>query len=286
MVSLVEHYTIAICTQGRNSNLNNAITILNEINKSTKYKFEVLIVLNSSISTIETFRNARIVIEPNLGYSSVRNTALKSVKSSSNLIFIDDDEIPSLTWFENLVSMHEKFQDDIIVGPIYPYREDLLNKQSYRSQFTQMYKSRPDEALVKQGATANMLIPASLISKDVVHFDLYFNKSGSEDTDFCFRVRKAGYAIRYAKYAEILEIESPERFDIKYLNKRFIRDVSNYSVVIRRNASIGAQIYRGSTLLARVIIFGISQLINRSKSVKFKAYRLSFLCLLTGKVKF
>ncbi|NBO23390.1 glycosyltransferase family 2 protein, partial [bacterium] len=128
MVSLVEHYTIAICTQGQNSNLNNVITILNEINKSTKYKFEVLIVLNSSISTIETFRNVRIVIEPNLGYSSVRNTALKSVKSSSNLIFIDDDEIPSLTWFENLVSMHEKFQDDIIVGPIYPYREDLLNK--------------------------------------------------------------------------------------------------------------------------------------------------------------
>jgi len=285
MDTLIEHYTIAICTQGKNLNLSNAITKLREIKKSTKQEIEILVVLNSLSSNFVKSEDVRVVFEPNLGYSSVRNTALDSIKSGSNLIFIDDDEIPNLIWFENLVLMHEKYHDEVITGPIYPYREDSIKTKSYRNQFRQLYESRSDETKVNQGATANMLIPASLIGQDAIYFDLHFNESGSEDTDFCFRARNAGYSIRYAKKAAILEIETAQRYNTDYLNKRFIRDVANYSVVIRRNANIGTKIYRGLTLIGRIIFFGICQIINVKNSTKFEAYRASFFCLLTGKVR-
>ena len=285
MNCLVQHYTIAICTQGKNPNLSSAISSLLQIKKSTKYEIEILVVLNSSRPNIETSSDIRVILEPTLGYSSVRNTALKSAKVGSSLIFIDDDEIPSKTWFENLVLKHEKYNDEIIVGPVYPYQSDLLEKKSYRSQFTQLYKSRPDEAVLNQGATANMLIPASLIGQDITYFDLHFNQSGSEDTDFCFRMRKAGYMIRYAKDAAILELETDNKFDLDYINKRFIRDVANYSVVLRRNMGPIRIFYRFLTLTFRIVIFGVLGIFYNKHSIKFEAYCASFICLVTGKVR-
>jgi GT2 family glycosyltransferase len=142
----------------------------------------------------------------------------------------------------------------------------------------------PNGALAKQASTANLLIPSSLIKMGIIHFDPVYNFSGSEDTDLCFRLRKKGINIRFAKDAIIYEVQHPERIDSNYIDSRFIKDVANYSLVIRRNSTFVLILWRFFTVIVRIIINFPFSFFRRSSSVKVIAYSRSLIALIFGKV--
>jgi GT2 family glycosyltransferase len=236
-------------------------------------------------SDVEHFGDVRVVYENNRGYSNVRNTAIRNTPPSSNLIFIDDDEIVTLKWFESLMKKHEKFPNNILFGPVFSTSErDVI---SYRNRFRKQFIRMRDEKLVKHASTANMLIPGSLLEKGLVNFDPVFNQAGSEDTDLCFRIIKHGYKIRYVKDAVIHEVEKFDRFEKTYLEKRFIRDVSNYSFIIRKNSGKWQVLRRFFTLLVRIIFYSTASCFSASSalSLKKKAYVSSLGSLINNKLK-
>jgi hypothetical protein len=280
----MEKYTIAICTQGINPNIQNLLARLLDIKSASSQNLQILIVLNSKTMNLEVVTDVHVVLETEPGYSRVRNKAVSQLRESSNLIFIDDDEIPTLDWFQALVGMHQKFPSDIIVGPVFPDENSHKSNISYRRQFTRSYESRKDESLVQQGPTANMLIPLRVIREQNVYFDLHFNFSGSEDTDFCFRMRKKGVKIRFAKFAAIFEQEKSERFEKEYLEQRKLRDVSNYSVVIKRNSSSMLVFYRFCTLSVRILFLELKNLCFKGDDTLLKIYKSSLGCLISGNV--
>jgi len=284
MKPINEKYVVAICTMGENSNLNRMINLLCRIKERDQVSFDILIVVNSTTLNISSDNTVQVIFEPNKGYAKVRNRALEYVGNRANLIFIDDDQIPTLEWLQNLISTHEKFPLDIVVGPVYPSHSDEEMRNSYRSQFVQLYRQRQNESLVRQGPTANMLIPMPQLDLEDVFFDLHFNASGSEDTDFCFRMRSKGYFIRFAKEAWIQEIEKEERFVKRYLNHRKVKDITNYSVVIRRNSSYGAIFWRFVTLLIRVLCHLVGSPLSANHRLLLKAHLLSMRSLINGRV--
>jgi GT2 family glycosyltransferase len=142
----------------------------------------------------------------------------------------------------------------------------------------------PNGALAKQASTANLLIPSSLIKMGIIRFDPVYNFSGSEDTDLCFRLRKKGINIRFAKDAIIYEVQHPERIDSNYIDSRFIKDVANYSLVIRRNSTFVLILWRFFTVIVRIIINFPFSFFRRSSSVKVIAYSRSLIALIFGKV--
>ena len=245
-------------------------------------QISILIVINREEFQQDFGPEVILRFELNKGYSNVRNRAIAELPANSSIIFIDDDEIPTLSWFNELVDMHEKFPSDLVFGPVFP--ETSLGVSSYRDQFTDYFARLPNGALVKQASTANLLIPSSLIKLNLIYFDSIFNVSGSEDTDLCFRLRKKGIKIRYAKAAILKEVQQPERYEQRYLEARFIKDIANYSLVIRRNSNFIFILWRFFTLVVRLALNYPLFFIRRGSQIKVIAYRKSLRALFCGRV--
>ena len=189
-----QSYYIAVCSLGRNPNLDFCINELLKIKMITNHNIEVLLVLNRD-DTHENYDERLLVsYEPIQGFSSVRNKAISVLPKNANLLFLDDDEIPTLHWLNEMVRMHEKYPNDIIFGPVFSTAES--EGASYRNRMMRKYDGLKDEQTVRQAGIGNMLVPNSVINKDYFYFDLVFNKSGSEDTDLCFRLRRNRINIR------------------------------------------------------------------------------------------
>jgi glycosyltransferase involved in cell wall biosynthesis len=281
-VLIHEAFFIAVCTLGESLNLTRCINALLEISENSSENIQIAVIVNNERSKLVFDHKIKVFFEPMKGYSSVRNAAISNVPRNSNLIFIDDDEIPTISWFEYMVASHRKFPADVIFGPVFPDSDS--NSGYYRENFRGKYESMPDGALVKQAGAGNMLIPSYLFEENRVAFDPYFNLSGSEDTDLCFKLRKQGVKIRYAKKAIIKEIQSPERCDLKYLKARRLRDTCNYSVVIRRNSSLFGIVWRFATLTLRLAFYSVVSIFSPGLRFEQRVYLKSTQALLTGKV--
>jgi GT2 family glycosyltransferase len=268
----------------KNPNLVNCLEKLIQLKNESEFVINLLVVINGDEVVSDFGNQVSVIYEERRGYSTARNAALVNLPRENNLIFIDDDEIPSKYWLREIIDAHFHYPNDVIVGPVYSANSYNIEKKSYRDRFKKLYEDRPDGVLVDQGATANMLIPLNVISNSDIYFDTDFDHSGSEDTDFCFRLRHRGVKIRYAKKASLLEIEDLSRFDPNYLKRRFIRDVANYSVVIRRNSQLRQIIIRGIKLLTRIAYHAIVLIINRKDLYKLHAYSNSLYSLVTGKI--
>ena len=276
----LETYFLTVCTLGTNKNLTSCLEMLTKLKLSSALDLEILVVVNSAELNLQPGPNVRVIFEPERGYSNVRNSALDYVRGKGHLIFLDDDEIPTIEWLEALVSTHQLFPSDVIFGPVLPQWGSTSG--SFRSYSVTKYQFLSEHQVCEHAGSGNLLIPASVLEKECTYFDPIFNISGSEDTDLTFRLTKNGVKIRYSSQALLLENENEERFTKDYVTNRFTKDVANYSLVIRRNGS-GTQIFwRFTTLLARIIAYGLSPS-NPNRAINIKTYWLSLRSLLTGK---
>ena len=266
-----DNYVVAICTLGENPNLLECVSKLLEIKEVTKCQLKILVVFNCEDSEFVFDSRIQVVYEPNRGYSNVRNRAIDTAPGDFHLIFVDDDEIPTVTWFEALVKSHRSFPADVIFGPI--VSESTVEKISYRDKFKSKFDSLHDGALVKQAAAGNLLIPSYLLNNRLARFDSFFNESGSEDTDLCFKLRKKGVKIRYSKNAQIFEVQTKERMTTEYINLRELKEICNYSLVIRRNYGLIGISWRFLTLSVRVLWYAITSF-HRDKN---NYYRIVYL---------
>jgi cellulose synthase/poly-beta-1,6-N-acetylglucosamine synthase-like glycosyltransferase len=278
---MTKRYYLTVCSLGENPNLESCIQGLLRIKDSSQYNVEVLLVINQVQSEHSFDSRVQVSFEPLRGYSNVRNKAISLVPKNANIVFIDDDEIPTESWFAALVEAHLVFDGDLIFGPVYPV--EVTKSGSYRSQASKKYQGLSTGDLVSQAPTANMLIPAVLLDKQFIKFDPIFNTSGSEDTDLCFRLRNLGVGIRFAKDAVIYEREKPQRFDEKYLQARKKKDIANYSLVIRRNSSSSKILWRFCTLVLRIAWYSLVSLVNQNAKVSRDAYYFSVVALIVGK---
>ena len=278
-----ETYYVAVCSSGISANLNGCIESLIEVKHSIPQSVEIILVLNHEKKEIIFDDNIQLAFEPERGYANVRNKALSLVPEGANLIFIDDDESPSREWLCALIKMHLKYPKDIIVGPVYSSQSQ--QNSSFRAQRSKEAAISADESIISQAGAGNMLIPHEVLDSGLVHFDKHFNLSGSEDTDLCFRLRKNGINIRFAVNAIILENEDVHRFDLKYIENRKLKDIVNYSVVIRRNESLQGIVHRFLTLFARTVFYFAIGTVRRKHLSNAKIYGRSLIALITGQVK-
>jgi len=278
---MIEKFVIVVCTTGKSENLMNSLSKLLEIRNMSGYDVDILLVINDVSTDLNIDPRIKVIFEGAKGYSNVRNAAVQALPDNANLIFLDDDEIPTLEWFLALVKKHTAFPEDIIFGPVYSNVVDSID--SYRDEFKNYFKNLPDDSLVKQAGAGNMLIPQTMIKMGWVVFDPIFNESGSEDTDFCFRIRKKGKQIRYAKEAVVYEIQNMNRSNPDFLHERFIKDIANYSLVIQRNSSLSSQFWRFCSLILRIIFFGLASTVNKAFSFQYKAYSISLRTFIRGK---
>ncbi|EHP71183.1 putative glycosyltransferase [Metallosphaera yellowstonensis MK1] len=152
---------------------NNGTTIvglLNSLTLQTYRDFKVIIVYkptpeDKTLDVIERFKKS-LDIEILIQKSGLFDEALNMLYSSASdelLITTDDDAIPSSTWIEEHVKLHENFSNIGVIGPVNERSENVLR----RNQSNSYLLARLFQTIMERP-----------IDKQMMGFNDYFSRGG------------------------------------------------------------------------------------------------------------
>jgi len=221
------------------------LTLESLASQRTDRRFAVVIVENDALAcgsvpvAAEFLASGKFpglcVVEPRQGNCHAINaafeTALATFPTAVNFLMIDDDEVASPEWLEQMLRAAETSGADVVGGPVFPDFDDERKRGLRRHPaFYPAYEiSGPvpviygcGNCLVTRPVFARLANPA---------FDLRFNFLGGGDTDFFVRCRQAGMKFHWAAEAVITETVPTSRTDPGWLALRGLRiGAINYHV--------------------------------------------------------
>jgi GT2 family glycosyltransferase len=195
------------------------------------------------------------VVEPRQGNCHAINaafeTALAAFPQAAHFLMIDDDEVASPDWLEQMLRAAESSGADVVGGPVWPdFDDDEQRGLRHHPAFRPAYDvSGPvpliygcGNCLIRRHVFARLGLPA---------FDLRFNFLGGGDTDFFARCRAAGMKFYWAAEAVITESVPQSRTSPAWLAQRGLRiGAINYHVQRRLADDVLSQFRLGAKLVA------------------------------------
>jgi succinoglycan biosynthesis protein ExoM len=164
---------------------------------------------------------------PGANISIARNAALDAADADW-VAFLDDDEIVDPDWLVELIKRQVKTKADAVFGPsraIYDEATpDWIVDGDFHSQAA-VYRN----GVVETGHTCNALLRWGNAPWRDQRFELERGKSGGEDTEFFFRLRKMGATYAIAEHAIVREEVPAERLQLDWLLRRRFRIGQSYS---------------------------------------------------------
>lgn len=188
-------------------------------------EIEVIIVDNDPLgSALEICRSSdlrcplKYVIEPCRGIANIRNRAVREAGVVDFLAFIDDDEIPTAEWLDELLWTQSEYQAGIVAGPVKPEFSTGVPEWIKRGGFFDRSEFRTG-TLLAECRTGNALI-ASEVFTSVPGFDCRFQLTGGEDSQFFLRARQAGFTMVWSQEASVREAISLDRANLRWILHR------------------------------------------------------------------
>jgi succinoglycan biosynthesis protein ExoM len=169
-------------------------------------------------STVPAPWPIKYVVEAARGITHARNRAVAEAGLVDFIAFIDDDEVPSAQWLEELLWTQAGFNADVVSGPVSPKYAPRVADWIKSGGF---FDSRISTTGIPQKvcATNNVLI-GSHVFRRVARFDDAFVFSGAEDTNFFLRARQAGHKIVWSQEAVVFEAISAQRATVGWILRR------------------------------------------------------------------
>jgi GT2 family glycosyltransferase len=160
----------------------------------------------------------RYVVEPRRGITYARNRAITEAGLVDFVAFIDDDEIPSLEWLDELIWAQARFSADVVSGPVVPrFAPDVADWVRSGGFFDARICAT---GTPRKTCASNNVLVAIDVFRRVPKFDDAFAVSGAEDTDFSLRASRAGYKIVWSQEAAVFEVITAERGNVAWLLRR------------------------------------------------------------------
>lgn len=176
-------------------------------------------------STVSLPWPIKYVVEPRRGVTYVRNRAVAVAGSADFVAFIDDDEVPSVDWLDELLSVQAEFSADVVSGPVLPrYAPNVPDWVRDGGFFDKPVSAT---GTTRRASTNNVLIGTHVFRR-VGGFDDAFALSGGEDAHFFLRVWHAGYKIVWSPEAVVVEEVSAERGTVVWLLRREYQTGNGY----------------------------------------------------------
>lgn len=171
-------------------------------------------------------------VEPRRGISHARNKAILAAGDVDFIVFIDDDEIPTRSWLDELLWVQKEYIADVVSGPsvtIFQHDMPIWLRQLFKSS---EFKTGD---LINQAATNNVLIHKQVLERMKIFFDDRFALSGGGDAYFFEKIHMAGYKLVWARDAVVYEPLVPRRANLKWALLRRYR-YGNVRMKINRDA--------------------------------------------------
>lgn len=224
------------------------LTLESLANQRTDRRFAVVIVENDALRcgsapVAAEFLHADkfpglCIVEPRQGNCHAINaayeTALATFPAATNFLMIDDDEIASRDWLEQMVRAAEVTGADLVGGPVQPDFDDEMKRGLRRHPaFRPAYDASGPVPIIY--GCGNCLITRAVFARlGSPAFDLRFNFLGGGDTDFFVRCRQAGMKFHWAAEALITETVPRSRTNPGWLALRGLRiGAINYHIAVK-----------------------------------------------------
>lgn len=223
----IDSVLIAVITYKRQNGLQDLLDSLMGI--ETTIRWRVVVVDNdrdgSAAPTVaEHPLNVRYEIEPDPGISAARNRCLDLIEDDDDaLVFVDDDELVSPSWLDELVRTAENYDVDIVAAPVLALPPKQVPKWLTTGGFMHR-RVRPTGDSSGIPATGNVLIRTDALRRlGSPRFDDSFSFTGGSDTDFFVRLLSQGASMVWCAEAVVYEHVPLERTRLTWLARRYAR---------------------------------------------------------------
>jgi succinoglycan biosynthesis protein ExoM len=193
----------------------------------------------------------KYVVEPRRGIAIVRNRAVREAGNPHFVAFLDDDEIPSSLWLDELLDTQEQFDADVVAGPVFADFAADVPQWIANGEFFKR-ETHATGHLMDKCSSNNVLIRREVFDS-VPSFNEDFELTGADDTEFFLRVRRAGFRIVWANDAIVYEDISTSRANFAWLMRRSYRLGNSWSLCeLSVDGSIRTASIRFFKALARI----------------------------------
>lgn len=164
---------------------------------------------------------------PARNISVARNACLDAAQGEF-VAFMDDDETAPPDWIATLWACLHDTGADAVFGParaLYPAdAPDWITANDFLSNHPQHRGGN-----VETGHTCNVLM-----RKPALRFRTDLGQSGGEDTDFFFRLGRAGFRFAICTDAVVHEVVDPRRLRLRWLAERRFAEGRHYGATAGR----------------------------------------------------
>lgn len=204
----------------------------------------------------------RCEIESQKGISYARNHVITAASQDAEfIVMIDDDEFPDPQWLEQLLLVSQKYNADIVTGPVLAVFPDRnVPNWVKKGDFCQLKRYETGHQM-PVAYTNNVLVRREILTKMDRLFDERLAHCGGEDSDLFMRLYQSGYQIVWADEAIVYESIPKSRTTIRYILERSYRSWSIQSLLEKKfDPSLKTQFIRTLKGMG-LIAFGILTLI-------------------------
>lgn len=214
------------------------------------------------------------VHESRRGIPFARNAAVECAREAGAAViaFLDDDEVPSPEWLDEMLRVMEAHDAEIVTGPVLPQFEGAAPSWIVRGKFFE----RPRDvtgAPQRTARTGNVLMRSTVLDGIPGPFDERKAFCGGTDTHLFLRLSKAGHRIVWADEAVVHEWNPPSRLTARWLLRRSFRVSSNWSACEREiqptAGVLGLRVLKATMRLAQgITLLPVSVLGGRAAVVR------------------
>lgn len=229
------HVVVAVLTYRRPVDLATVLPLLLDQVARIAVPVEVLVVDNDPEGGARTAVNAaegplRYVHEPEPGIAAARNRALDEAHGAQAVVFVDDDERPSLDWLATLVGHWQKSGTAAVVGPVVSEFEVPLTGWIAAGDFFRR-RRLPTGTRVEVAATNNLLLDLEWVDCHGLRFDVEFGLSGGSDTLFTRQLVQLGGTMEWNDDALVTDWVPAARSTPGWVLQRAFRSGNGWSRV-------------------------------------------------------
>lgn len=199
---------------------------------------------------------------PKPGVGNARNAAFTRARPHESLIFFDDDQQPCENWLSALLAGHEKFSEDILVGPVVPVLPDDSPSWA-KGAWAWGQREMPDGTIRQLAGFGNILFPPNAIASGLCRVPDDFLRGMGEDTLITGSLTNAGFVIRQVAEARAHEPVAADRLSVDWIRKRAQVSGETWVRVVRyNNASPIRLAFSMLKLLVSFMIFRMRAIVS------------------------
>jgi succinoglycan biosynthesis protein ExoM len=241
---------IGVCTF-RRAHIADTLQSLNHLKREPGWQIRIIVADNDDVPSAQPlvaqmasqmdipvdYRHA-----PARNISIARNACLDAAQGDY-FAFIDDDEIASPQWLQQLIQTIEQTQADAVLGPVNAVYGNRTPEWMKRGDY---HATRPVwvDGEIITGYSCNMLVRRKSSAVAPHRFRLDLGRSGGEDTVYFSEIYQSGGRIVYASEALLTEPVPDNRAALSWLLKRRFRSGQTHGLLLleEHGTSIGTRL--------------------------------------------